>query len=74
MVNARTSDSTLLVMENMRPAQAAQILEGLLRPLRSKFSLLMNQAKAGRALAAMNPAKAAMLAAKLGAPWEDRAC
>ena len=57
------------------PAQAALILEGTPEAISLEVLMLMNQAKAGRALAAMNPAKAAVLAAKLGAPrWEDRAC
>ena len=56
------------MLENMRPAQAAQILEGTPEAISLEVLMLMNQAKAGRALAAMDPTKAAVLAAKLGAP------
>jgi len=55
------------MLENMRPAQAAKILEGTPEAVTLEALMNMNQAKAGRALAAMDPVQAASLAEKLGA-------
>ena len=55
------------MLENMRPAQAAAILEGTPDEISLETLMNMHQAKAGRALAAMDPANAARLAEVLGA-------
>ena len=55
------------MLENMRPAQAAKILAQTPEPVALEALMRMNQAKAGRALAAIPPEKAAVLAEKLGA-------
>ena len=55
------------MLENMRPAQAAAILEGTPDEIALETLMNMNQAKAGRALAAMDPVNAARLAEALGA-------
>jgi len=54
------------MLENMRPAQAAAVLEDTPEPVALEVLMRMNQAKAGRALAAMEPEKAGVLAEKLG--------
>ena len=56
------------MLENMRPAQAGDILVGTPESVALEVLMRMNQAKAGRALAAMPPVVAAALAEKLGAP------
>jgi flagellar motility protein MotE (MotC chaperone) len=56
------------MLEAMRPAQAAKILQGTPQAVALEALMAMNQAKAGRALAAMDPVLAASLAEKLGAP------
>ena len=55
------------MFQSMQPGQAAEVLDRTEDPVAMEVLMRMNQAKAGRTLAAMDPARAAKLTEKLGA-------